>query len=70
MSISDVQTICVESCDIGAYGDGWTGQDHVFAAYKRRYTRSGANLWYPVGLMDDREHDTSTSKICIVGSRP
>ena len=51
---------------MGAYDDGRAGQVYVLADYQRQYTRSGAKLWFPVGLMDDREHDdTSVSRICV-----
>ena len=39
--------------------------NYALVDYKRRYTRYGAKLWCPVGLMNDREHDTSISRICV-----
>ena len=52
------------SCGLGAYGDGLNKQDHVLAVYRRKYTRYDATLRYSVGLMDEREYDTSISRIC------
>ena len=40
-------------------------QNHVFAAYKCKYTLPGAKLWFPVGLIGDREHDYSISRIYL-----
>ena len=50
---------------MGADRDGWTWQDLVFASYKCSSTLSNARLWYFVGLIDEREHNTSISRICI-----
>ena len=39
--------------------------NHVLAANKRGYTRSGAKMWSPAGFVNDGEHDTSISRVCV-----
>ena len=50
---------------MGGDSDGRTGKDHVLADYECRYTRSRAENWGPVSLIDDRGHDTSITGICV-----